>query len=278
MYQLFDWIRDRPFVSILLALLSLWGYSNIFVYGFLVKLPPAIRPFLDSYFFANISVEFFASLTVSIATGRVLVLLFSYSLKSINPNFAETISWFWPLTNVLVFPGQKFSNSSRKASIAARFTARWIKKRKLFLTNVLSLLTFAVLFLDEQSYWFVPISVISLPVLWVVISRVELRRDFATTANSRGISRRRLISSLSTLVLVHLAIVSFLAGIATFQNRMSNEVSIGAGNLSKDSSLLSVTSTGIVAGRYIFDIDGTRIGISVHFLPYGSFSSVGQKF
>lgn len=278
MIQLFDWLRSRPIVSLLLAVFTLWGYSNIYAFGFLVNVPPAVRPFFDAYFFANISIEFFSSLAVSIAIGRALVLLFLYSLKSVHPNFAKTIYWFWPLTNVLEVPGQRHFKTGRKASIAARIAAKWIAKQNFYLTNCLALIAFAFLFLERQSLWFVPVAVLSLPALWVVISRVELRRDFATVKNSKGISRKRVVSSLVTLVLVHLAVVSFIAGLATFQKRISNQASIGVGAGYKNSSLLAVTSSGIVVGNYVPKDVGARKAVSAYFLPFEAISSVGQKF
>ena len=272
--KIINWIASKPYFSLLLAVIAFGGYSNIFVYGYLFFIPPSLRPFLDGYFYSNLALDFFMSFAAAGALSRILVLSFRLFIKTLPNDIAEI--YFGLPVHILnyIFGGKdKFKSQEKHVRVYLLLFSRWLRRKNIVITFVISFILFSVFFLGRQSYWYIPICLILLPLLWLAISRVELRRNFATINNTSSISMSRILNSAISLLVIYFAVCVFLAGLANFNSRMDLEVSVGANSELKNTSLLAVTSSGVLVGEHV---EG-RLS-SVHFVPFDVLSSVGQKY
>lgn len=259
----------------------MFSASSVFYFGFVLALPTALRPFLDGAFFANLSLQFFGSVAVAAVFARLLVLSLRLFAARFPDNFLsqfsaglnEFFSFFVPLE---VDP---LSVMDRQLKVRMKLLARWVRRQNLIVTSFIGLAVFAWLFLGRLGFLFILFAILIAPFLWVAISLVELRRQFATAENTRQFSNYRVVRAIALFLTLYISICVFLAGMTAFQSRLASQVSVGIAGQERQSSILAVTSQGIIVGERAFPNDPFRapLAISAHFLPFGSIQPIGQR-
>jgi hypothetical protein len=259
------WLTSQPIFAGLAAILTVYGYINIYLYGFRLGVPPPLRPFLDSYFYSTL------------ALARVLVLTIRLALARFPLKVEQSIDIG---TLVITFSLGSSSSLDRVVKTRLRLVARWVRRKKFLVTFFVAFMVFSGLFFGRHALWYVPICLLMLPVFWALISLVELRRSFATPRNTEQFSGSRLYSALIAFCVVYFAFCFSLAGVATFVGRFDTKVAIGLTDKLTDSSLIAVTSSGILVGEARPFLLGyvNPFSASLHFLPFASIGSVGQKY
>ena len=284
--KMFRWFADRPVVSVIFGILALFGYANVFVFGFLQSVPTALRPFLDGVFFSSLALEFFMSIAVSAVCARVFVLVVRLVLVRlpIKPSsFFEAMNLPGLFEDIFerVFDIDRLvSVLDRQAIVRAKLAARWIRRRRIFVTVGVGILFFSVIFLGwHNSIWFLPMCLVLLPLVWAVVSRVELHRSFATVKNTQSISSHRLTNALVSFALIYVGAITLLAGVAAFDRRLDSEVSIGASSSARTTSLIAVTGSGVLVGDRDHETAWPNriFTVSAHFIPFDGVASIGQK-
>ena len=271
-----NWIYARPIFSLISGIVAVLGYFNIYLFGFLLNVPVALRPFLDSYFFSTLALEFVLSVAVSLAVARILYLL----MRLILSNFPLKISSILGGMDVLGFGSGSFEEYlDRYAKVSLKLIARWMRRKRVVVGTVLTIATFAIAFLGWHALWFVPACIVMLPLCWLVVSRVELRREFATFKNTKHLSRDRVYRAFFTFSLVYLALCVFLAGVASFAERLDTKVSVAIDGQAKSSSLLAVTASGVLVGDQVgmFSAFAKPFSVTAYFIPFDALESVGQQ-
>lgn len=271
------WLTNQPVVAGLIAILTVFGYINIYLYGFRLGLPPALRPFLDSYFYSTLAFDFLISLAVAFALARVLVLTIRLALSRFPFKVEPSIDLG---TLVITFSLGNNVNLDRAVKTRLRLVARWVRRKKLLVTFFVAFIVFSGLFFGRHALWYVPICLLMLPVFWALISLVELRRSFATPRNTEQFSGSRLYRALISFCVLYLAFCCSLAGVATFVGRFNTKVAIDVSGKLTESSLIAVTGNGVLVGEAKMFFLGyvNPFSTSLHFLPIASIGSVGQKY
>lgn len=283
-------MQKRPIFSVLVTTFAIIGYSNLFYYGFRLAIPVALRPFLDAHFFSSLTFEFFATIAVAAILSRCLVLLSRFVLSTFPgismkhfPDFS--ISYFmreFAIPKTIIFIINPFflvKSNDRLTQLRLRLTARWIRRQKFVTSIVVGVLIFGFLFLGKHSLWYFLVVLLSGPLVWVLFSRVELRRNFATFENTSQFSSHRMYNALLAFCVVYIGLWVFLAGVASFQHRIDTQVSVGVESSQRDTSLIAVTASGVIvadrsAGSSLFY---KPLSVSAYFLPFDTLSSIGQR-
>ena len=275
------WITSKPVTSLAAAIAALLGYSHIFILGFSINVPSALRPFLDGYFYSTLALNFFVSVAAAGISAKILILLARLLLSNFPTRFyyIGAVTAFGSLANKIFNIERVGRTLDRQTQVRLKLLARWMRRKKPILSIVSAIILFSILFLGLQSFWYIPLCILLLPAVWSAVSIVELRRKFATPRNTTSITPNRVASAAIGFALIYLAICAFLAGIASFHTRMASQVSVGVGVRVKHSYLIAATSSGVIVGEWTDELPSIPFlfPVSAHFLPYESFSSLGQK-
>lgn len=277
--RLLEWVSQRPLSVFVSTVFALFGYTNIFLFGFLLNMPLALRPFLDTYFFSTLVLEFFVSLALAAVLSRTLLLVIRFALISAKVEPSKVLPQVVSSAKQIFSIDELIDDLDKQARVNVKLVARWVRRKRLIVTFLMGLVFFAFLFVDYQSLWFLPLCVVSAPLIWMVVSRVELRRYFATPKNTRTMTAPRVYKAYAGFALVYIAACVFFAGFAKFAEKLDTSVSVDVNGTEKISILLGVTSTGVIVG----DSGGfttkplPHFSVSAHFLPYSSFRSIGQR-
>lgn len=281
--KLRKWVTEHPVIAILAAALGVLSYTNIYVFGFWLNVPVALRPFLDAYFFSSLVFEFFMSAAIAAIFARITVLIVRFLLSNAPLKVLALVSGpFGRLMRkkedrrVSIHNPNVFEKWLR---VSVKQISRRFRRLQLVFTLLLGIFTFATLYLGQHAYWYILICLLILPITWMVVSRVELRRNFATLENTKSFSPSRVYRAFIGFILVFFGICVFLAGTATFTKRMDTSVSVVMGNQPRNSSLIAVTSKGIIVGDLlgVFVNPLKPISVDAYFIPFDALKSVGQR-
>jgi hypothetical protein len=286
----------RPVAAAVLTFFGALGYFNLFFFGFWIGVPNSLRPFLDGYFFASLTGEFLVAVAVSSITARALVLFLRYLLlkySSILSGYARFFNLPYIIGSGIVSRiatsfvdrffkpfdlGRFVTGIDRKTNFRLKIIARWLRRKRLLSSIALGAIIFAVIFLGWHVIWYVPALVMLAPLMWACISTVELRRDFANYENTKQMSVERVYFAIVSFVALYLGAAVFIAGVACYQHRFDAKVSLVTSDQSIRTSLIAVTSAGVIVGdRSRSDTDGEGFFyFSASFVPYSELSSVNQ--
>lgn len=270
------WFSKQPIVVGIVGVFATLGYINLYFYGFRLGVSPAIRPFLDGYFYSTIAIDFFVSPAVAFASAKAVVLFIRLFLSE-NKYFFRLSNSLTTLT-VKVLLNQK--DPDKALRVYSKLVGRWVRQKGLFVTPIIAFLVFSWLFFGRLAIWFVPICILSFLFLWAVVSRVELRRSFATPGNTAHHSVSRIYLALIRFTLVYLALCFWLAGYVSFAGRFDTKVEIGMDGQLSESSLIAVTSSGILVGeasKGAFSLIDP-FSASLDFLPFDSVDYIRKNY
>lgn len=274
-----EWVFRHPISVAFSTILALFGYTNIFLFGFLLNVPIALRPFLDSYFFSTLAIEFFVDLALAAFLAKTILLVLRFTLATSKIKTSRLVFPFFGLIDKLFGIGAYTSELDKRARVNVKLVARWLRRQRIGVLFMIGLLVFSFLFVGWHSLWFLPLCIVSAPLVWMLMSKVELRRNFATPKNTQVITASRVYRAYAGFAVIYFAVCVFLAGFANFAEKLDTSVSVGIGGNERITSVLGVTSAGVIVGEGGGFVVWPKphFFVSAHFLPYGSFGSIGQR-
>ncbi|MBT8411022.1 MAG: hypothetical protein KJP02_04400, partial [Octadecabacter sp.] len=92
--QIINWASKHPFFSILIFVVAVFSYGNLFYFGFRLSIPIALRPFLDTYFLSSLALEVLVCLALAALTSRLVVLISRLVLSKFPLKISKVLKQF----------------------------------------------------------------------------------------------------------------------------------------------------------------------------------------
>ena len=134
-------VTSHPFITVFVGTLALFGYKNIFIFGYLINVPVALRAFLDGYFYQTLALEFFIGVAVAGISSGVLFIFLTNALINFPLDFHNVfksleISKYTGIKDVALTMRASLSienytkSLDRQAKIRLKLLASWMKRKK----------------------------------------------------------------------------------------------------------------------------------------------------